>query len=186
MTVKPRTVIALLGGIILLMVGLCSGSICVQSWMLAAHASHYVEAELEVLEYRRPDQPPADHDDRNPIRGVLRPGDIPVWTNDDDVSVSQPVSPGSLVGRKPSKAELVGKRIPVRYWPGAENERWWFSPPAITNADLPKPKDLGTITAVAGFALVGAVWCFRYHSRRSAVEQATATTAPNRRKRKKR
>jgi len=169
---KPRPVIALFAGIFLLLAGLCSGSACVQTWVLAAHAHHYVEAELEVLEYRRPDKPPADHDDRNPIRGVLRPGDIPVWTNDDDVSVSAPVSPGSLVGRKPSKAELVGRRIPVRYWPGAEAERWWFSPPAITNADLPRPVNLLAITAVMGLALGGAVWCFR----RSGIGQTAATT----------
>lgn len=173
-------------GALLLVFGLCCCQLSIYDVQLLAFEDQYIDAELEITKYHLIEvtggssrrgyrgRRSSGSSRRSAIEGIIRPGGIPVQTNDRDISLSVLDESDSVVVEKPLREEVEGKRIAVLYWTGELAERRWYHPPIVTNASRPSPVRTGIIAVLCGAFLFGSVACFRYgyNRRRAAIHQA--------------
>lgn len=133
-------------------------------------ADRYVPAEFEVTKFD--DRPPRGARGRV-VEGVIRPGGEKVTAGEHALDVARFVPPVHAAGRQvPVPEEIVGQRIPVRYWPDHASGVEFWHPPQIVAPDPVSGERVARFAVL--FFLFGAasIYCFRHGYRRLGLSAA--------------
>lgn len=170
---------AMIGGILLIVIGLMWIPLNINIFRLWWWNDEYVDAELEVIKYhrivdavphtrdRRGNRPSRTSSSPSVIEGIIHPGHIHVETNDRDVTVTVFETPDSMVGEKPLREELEGKRLPIMYRPDQLGARSWWQPPAVLSPERIQVKDLAIHGTICVSLFAFGIWCIGYANRRN-------------------
>lgn len=140
-------------GLLPLLIGAVLLIMAARHFNLWLHADHYVAAELEV---KRFEPEPGEGGQGRLIEGVIHPGGERVWTSDSYLAIGKFVDPADRSGRRvPSREEIEGRRLAVRYWPRyAEVAPWWYPPPVVMPGATRQGNTI-VLDSLLGMAFVG-------------------------------